>query len=171
MMLRWRHSDIRTRTLAISLGPALLLTLLLTGYLAYSRLQDLHAELTQTGQLIADQLAPATEYGVISGNIPILEGLLRASLDIPHVRFIEVHDRTGEVLAYVERAQGGRDARIEVFEADILRQQVRLDDPFLLSPPLAAREPAEERLGRVVVGMTDEAFDRRQTQIFLRARR
>lgn len=169
MMLRWRHSDIRTRTLAISLGPALLLTLLLTGYLAYSRLQDLHAELTQTGQLIADQLAPATEYGVISGNIPILEGLLRASLDIPHVRFIEVHDRTGEVLAYVERAQGGRDARIEVFEADILRQQVRLDDPFLLSPPLAAREPAEERLGRVVVGMTDEAFDRRQTQIFLRA--
>ena len=31
MMMRWAQSDIRTRTLAISLGPALLLTLLLTG--------------------------------------------------------------------------------------------------------------------------------------------
>ncbi|MCQ4347361.1 ATP-binding protein [Pseudomonas stutzeri] len=168
-MMHWRHSRIRTRTLAISLGPALLLTLLLTGYLTYSRLQDLHEELTQTGQLIADQLAPATEYGVISGNIPILEGLLQASLEIPHVRYIEVRDRSDAVLAYVEQPRGGRDASIEVFEARILRQQVRLDDPFLISPPLPLRTPEEDRLGRVLVGMTDEAFERRQTQILLRA--
>jgi signal transduction histidine kinase/ActR/RegA family two-component response regulator len=169
MMLRWCHSDIRTRTLAISLGPALLLTLLLTGYFTYTRLQDLHEELRQTGQLIADQLAPATEYGVISGNTPILEGLLQASLNIPHVRFIEIRDLGNEVLAYVERAHGPSSATIEVFRADILRQQVRLDDPFLLSPQPPASPAGEERLGSVVVGMTDEVFVKRQEQILVRA--
>lgn len=77
-----RHGwDIRTRMLAISLGPALLLTLLLTAYFTYSRLQDLRQELTHTGQLIADQLAPAAEYGVIAGNTPVLQKLLQATLD------------------------------------------------------------------------------------------
>ena len=169
MMLRWRHSNIRTRTLAISLGPALLLTLLLTGYFTYTRLQDLHAELTQTGQLIADQLASATEYGVISGNTPILDSLLQASLHTPHLRFIEVRDREDQVLAYVEQALGRRDTRIEVYEAAIVRQQIRVDDTFLLSPPLPQNDSGEELLGRVVVGMTDEAFRQRQQQILLRA--
>ena len=36
-------------------------------------------ELEQTGQLIADQLAPASEYGVISGNIAVLESLASAT--------------------------------------------------------------------------------------------
>ena len=36
--------NIQTRMLAISLGPALLLTVLLTGYFTYSRLQDLRLE-------------------------------------------------------------------------------------------------------------------------------
>ena len=169
MMLRWRHSDIRTRTLAMSLGPALLLTLLLTGYLTYARLQDLHKELTQTGQLIANQLAPAAEYGVIAGNTPILDGLLRASLNNPHVRFIEVRDRERLTLAYVERPHSGGDAQVEVFVAPILRQRIKLDTTFLLNPPQVQVGDAEDEIGQVVVGMSDEAFRQRQTQILLRA--
>lgn len=169
MMLRWRNSDIRTRTLAMSLGPALLLTLLLTGYLTYARLQDLHKELTQTGQLIANQLAPATEYGVISGNTPIIDGLLQASLNTPYVRFIEVRDREQRILAYVERPHPGSDAQVEVFQAPILRQKIKLDTTFLLNPPQAQAADIEEEIGHVVVGMSDEAFRQRQTQILLRA--
>ena len=169
MMMRWGQSDIRTRTLAISLGPALLLTLLLTVYFTYTRLQDLNQELMKAGQQVANQLAPAAEYGVISGNIPILDSLLRASLNTPHVRFIEVRDREGLALAYVEQANERGDTRIQVFQAPILRQTVSLDDPFLLSPPPPQAAIGEETLGQVVVGMTDEAFSRRQQQILLRA--
>ena len=168
MMLRWFKTDIRTRTLAISLGPALLLTLLLTGYFTSTRLHDLREELMQTGQLIANQLAPAAEYGVIAGNVPVLDGLLRASLRTPHVRFIEVRDIGGQVLAYVEQADERRDANIEVFHATIRRQSIALDDPFQLSPP-ALPAADEEPLGSVRVGMTDEAFSRRQQEILLRA--
>jgi hypothetical protein len=65
--------DIHTRTQIISLGPALLLTLLLISFFTFVRIQDLRQELNHTGQLIANQLAPASEYGVISGNNEVLE--------------------------------------------------------------------------------------------------
>ena len=55
-----RHWGINTRTQAISLGPALLLTLLLISFFTFVRIQDLRQELNHTGQLVANQLAPAT---------------------------------------------------------------------------------------------------------------
>lgn len=85
MTLR-RRWDINTRTQLITLGPALLLTLLLISFFTFVRIQDLRQELDHTGQLIANQLAPATEYGVISGNNDVLDSLLRATLATPHVR-------------------------------------------------------------------------------------
>ena len=53
-----RGWNIHTRTQLISVGPALLLTLLLTGFLTFTRLQDLRLEQGHIGQLIANQLAP-----------------------------------------------------------------------------------------------------------------
>ena len=61
-----RRWDIHARTQMMSLGPALLLTLMLISFFTFVRLQDLRQELNHTGQLIANQLAPATEFGVIS---------------------------------------------------------------------------------------------------------
>ena len=95
MILR-RGWNIHTRTQLISVGPALLLTLLLTGFFTFARLQDLRQELNHYGQLIANQLAPASTYGVISGNVGVLDALLQATLETPHVRFLEVRDRTGK---------------------------------------------------------------------------
>src|SRR5471032_1142562 len=91
MTLR-RRWDINTRTQLITLGPALLLTLLLISFFTFVRIQDLRQELDHTGRLIANQLAPATEYGVISGNIDVLDSLLRATLATPHVRFLEIQE-------------------------------------------------------------------------------
>jgi hypothetical protein len=95
--------DIHTRTQIISLGPALLLTLLLISFFTFVRIQDLRQELNHTGQLIANQLAPASEYGVISGNNEVLDSLMRATLSIPHVRFLEVQDSRNHILVYVEQ--------------------------------------------------------------------
>lgn len=91
MTLR-RRWDINTRTQLITLGPALLRTLLLISFFTFVRIQDLRQELDHTGQLIANQLAPATEYGVISGNNDVLDSLLRATLATPHVRFLEIQE-------------------------------------------------------------------------------
>ena len=120
-----RRWDINTRTQLITLGPALLLTLLLISFFTFVRIQDLRQELNHTGQLIANQLAPATEYGVISGNNDVLDSLLRATLATPHVRFLEIQDSSENILVYVEQPseKHDRSRSVKVFQAPIRLQR------------------------------------------------
>ncbi|MDH0302929.1 MULTISPECIES: ATP-binding protein [unclassified Pseudomonas] len=162
--------DIHTRTQIISLGPALLLTLLLISFFTFVRIQDLRQELNHTGQLIANQLAPASEYGVISGNNEVLDSLMRATLSIPHVRFLEVQDSRNHILVYVEQPDESlsRAQRVEVFQAPIRLQQIRLDNDFLQGKAPPPRI-GDDYLGRVIVGMSDDAFSQRQQEIVIKA--
>ena len=169
MMARSRW-DIHTRTQMMSLGPALLLTLLLISFFTFVRIQDLRQELKHTGQLIANQLAPATEYGLMTGNTHVLETLINASLNIPHVQFVQVQNRTNEVLAQAEHSPPGADqgSQVEVFQASVRLQKSPSGEYFLLSHNQTPA-PVEDYLGRVLVGMSGEAFSTRQQEILLKA--
>ena len=165
-----RHWGINTRTQVISLGPALLLTLLLISFFTFVRIQDLRQELNHTGQLVANQLAPATEYGVISGNKEVLESLMKATLATPHVRFLQVQDSANNVLVYVEQPSlsRGQPQQIEVFQAPVRLQRIQLNDDFLQAAPPPSGI-TEDYLGRVIVGMSNDAFSQRQQEIVLKA--
>jgi signal transduction histidine kinase/CheY-like chemotaxis protein len=169
-MTTQRGWNISTRTQILSLGPALLLTLLLISFFTVVRIQDLRQELNHTGQLIANQLAPASEYGVIVGNNDVLESLIRATMSTPHVRFLEVQDNTGKVLVHVEQAPDGAHSRqMEIFQAPIRLQQVKQDGNRLDESDDMASVPVEDYLGRVLVGMSSEAFNLREQEILLKA--
>ncbi|MBD1552010.1 ATP-binding protein [Pseudomonas typographi] len=166
MSFRWR-GDIHARTHIISLGPALLLTLLLICFFTFVRIQDLRLEMNHTGQLIANQLAPAAEYGVLSANDAVLDSLLRATLSIPHVRSLEVQDRDGNTLVYVEQpGQGPRAPKMELFKAPIRAQRYLSDEA---GGPGGEALHEDDYLGRVLVGMSDDAFNQRQQEILLKA--
>jgi signal transduction histidine kinase/CheY-like chemotaxis protein len=169
-MTAQRGWNISTRTQILSLGPALLLTLLLISFFTVVRIQDLRQELTHTGQLIANQLAPASEYGVIVGNNDVLESLMKATMSTPHVRFLEVQDSTGQVLVHVEQApENARDRQMEIFQAPIRLQQVKGDGNRLDDADDIATAPIEDYLGRVLVGMSSDAFNLREQEILLKA--
>ncbi|UUD64479.1 response regulator [Pseudomonas seleniipraecipitans] len=169
-MKLWRGGNIHIRTQLISVGPALLLTLLLTGFLTFNRLQDLRVEINHTGQLIASQLAPATEYGVISGNRQVLESLLQATLKTPHLRFVEVRDRDDNILVYLEQPEHLQSANghLDIFQAPIQQQEVDLGSDFIPHDAGAATFPSGSYLGRVVVGVSSDAFNTRQQEILLK---
>lgn len=169
-MKLWRGGNIHIRTQLISVGPALLLTLLLTGFLTFNRLQDLRVEINHTGQLIASQLAPATEYGVISGNRQVLESLLQATLKTPHLRFVEVRDRDDNILVYLEQPEHLQSANghLDIFQAPIQQQEVDLGTDFIPHDAGAATFPSGSYLGRVVVGVSSDAFNTRQQEILLK---
>nr|WP_180202727.1 ATP-binding protein [Pseudomonas sp. SbOxS1]NYU02238.1 response regulator [Pseudomonas sp. SbOxS1] len=166
-----RRWDISTRTQIISLGPALLLTLLLISFFTFVRIQDLRQELNHTGQLIANQLAPATEYGVISGNNEVLESLLKATLATPNVRFLEVQDSADRILVYVEQPSASyqKPHQVEVFQAPVRLQRIALHNDFFQDGTAAPKAPAEDYLGRVIVGLSSDAFSQRQQEILLKA--
>jgi signal transduction histidine kinase/CheY-like chemotaxis protein len=170
-MIFRRRWDINTRTQLISLGPALLLTLLLISFFTFVRIQDLRQELTHTGQLIANQLAPATEYGVISGNNEVLESLLKATLATPNVRFLEVQDSANRILVYVEQpaAAHNRPHQVEVFQAPVRLQRISLHNDFFQDGKVTNGAANEDYLGRVIVGLSNDAFSQRQQEILLKA--
>jgi len=167
-MTMQRSWTISTRTQILSLGPALLLTLLLISFFTVVRIQDLRQELDHTGQLIANQLAPACEYGVIVGNNNVLESLMKATMATPHVRFLEVQDNSGQVLVHVEQPSSKQSPprQIEVFQAPIRLQQTGLGGARVAGDNNAL---TEDYLGRVLVGMSSEAFNQREQQILLKA--
>ncbi|GGE39555.1 histidine kinase [Halopseudomonas oceani] len=163
-----QRGTIYSRLILIATLPALLMGVVGFTFFTTARLDDVNRELQVTGQLIADQLAPAAEYGVISGNLSTLENLVKGALNVPHVRYVQVYDRAGNPLLRLDRSNDEKDELL-VFMADIMRQRIPLQsDLFLLDVPTAAQDDEQRYLGQVHVGLSNAAFIERQQGILLK---
>ncbi|KPB41181.1 Response regulator receiver:ATP-binding region [Pseudomonas savastanoi pv. phaseolicola] len=125
--MKFRHWDINTRTQIISLGPALLLTALLISFFTFVRIQDLRQELNHTGQLIANQLAMAVEPGVATGDIDGLKALMRATLSMPSVRYVEIQDSSNTAMIYIDQPRENEQLarQMEIFQASVYPQRTK----------------------------------------------
>lgn len=88
------------------------------------------------------------------------------------MRFIEVRDRNDNILVYVEQLPGALQnaAPIDIFHSTIQRQRIALaSDPLLDGASEGDGQSGEDYLGRVVVGMSNDAFSQRQQEILLKA--
>ncbi len=167
-MKQWLGSSIHRHTLFVSLLPAVLVAFLLTGYFTLSRLQNLQEELANSGQLAANQLAPAAEFSVISGNLQVLDTLLKGTLKHPNIAFIEIYDNEQQLLTRIAKDLPKNTAG-PTFQANITRQTVLLDPLFLSSSFLADTVEQEETIGHVLVGMTDSILKKQQQHILFHA--
>ena len=78
------------KLLVLGALPAILMFLVLMGFFTSARLDDARQTLADNGQLLADSLAPALEYPVVSGNTQALEQILSQSLKNSLVDWIRV---------------------------------------------------------------------------------
>lgn len=164
-----QHGTIFSRLILIATLPVLLMGVVGFSFLTSERLDDVNRELQLTGQLIADQLAPAAEYGVISGNLRTLESLVQGALNMPHVRYVQVFDQAGLPLLMLSKEASNPDAGLQVFVADIMRQRIQLQNElFLLDSPATDNDDQMRYLGQVHVGLSNEAFVARQNSILLK---
>ncbi|HAN56263.1 MAG TPA: hypothetical protein DCQ77_08795, partial [Betaproteobacteria bacterium] len=83
----------------LALLPATLLALSLGYFFTISRITDLDQALRNRGIAIARHLAPASEYGVFSGNREILQHLADSVHNDPDVIAVAITDRKGNILA------------------------------------------------------------------------
>ncbi len=95
-MNKW---GIKGKILFLALMPAAAIALLLGVHFTTSRIADLEQSLENRGNAIARQLAPASEYGVISGNHEILQNLTDAALREADVSAVSIYDMSGTLLA------------------------------------------------------------------------
>lgn len=91
---------IKSRVMLLGTLPALLFVIILAGYATSNIFDILNQSLSDRGRIVASQLAPASEYGVISGNRIVLQRLVQQVLtNEPDLKTILVEDSQGQVLA------------------------------------------------------------------------
>ncbi len=93
------HLRLRTQILLVALLPALLLSLVIGGYLLMTRVADLHESQQKLGEAIVSHLAPASEFAVLSGNRDVLQQLANRLVDEADVSLVRIMDVEGEVLS------------------------------------------------------------------------
>src|SRR6266566_7814700 len=103
-----KNWGIQTRVLFLALLPLTLIVLLISVHFVLTRLHDLDDVLQFRSQALARGLAPACEYGVVSGNRAILLSLAQSALAEPDVVAVAVTDMDGQALARAKAAE--RDA-------------------------------------------------------------
>lgn len=98
--LGFNNIGIKSRVILLGTIPALLFAIILAGYAISNVFDVLNQSLSDRGRIIASQLAPAAEYGVISGNRQILQKLVQQALtNEQEVKTVLILDNKGMVLA------------------------------------------------------------------------
>lgn len=159
-----------SRTLLLGLGPALVISIIISGYFINARLLDVKQELDNKGQLIAVQLASTADYFVLTGNQSIISPLARVLLDDDDVQFIEIEDIGGGLL-YSQSDNGFAELNkvedkgiLRWYQADIIQYDVLADEDDWFT-----KESKEKILGQVRVGLSEAFVENRQGEIILHA--
>ena len=138
-----KNLGIKSRVIILGTIPALLFAIILAGYAISNIFGILNQSLLDRGRVIASQLAPAAEYGVISGNSLVLQKLVQKVLAAEsEVRTVLVLNNQGHVLAlsgpelsteliHKIRQQKNQELMLDegiIFTSAIQRSLVEIDD-------------------------------------------
>lgn len=175
---------IRGRVIGLAMVPVAIIGVLLLFQLISGKIDDLDQSLRTRAAAIARQLAPAAEYGVVSGNIAVLQTLLDKVAIEPDIRGVAIFSDTGERLAHVgpgdwmDPAQGGLPAdrihQIEytdrlVYYAPITRTEVAVDDFNEVDEASAQPGGRTQLLGWVGLDVSRSATFQSQRDAILRS--
>lgn len=131
-----KHWNIRKRMVLLALLPAAAIAALLGTYFIDVRMRELEQSLQERGLAVARQLAPASEYGLFSGNREVLQALLDATLKEPDVKAVTLTSADGEI--FVRSGEPGSPpapfaAPRQTFAAQASGQAVWFSVPIYLS--------------------------------------
>jgi len=108
--------------------PAVLMFAALMLFFTYVRLQDANERVAEHSQIVADSLAPALEYAVVSGNTSVLNDIISESLRRSHADWIRVTNVSGDVIGFISHANAAASARKQ---ADVEARLATLAAPAL----------------------------------------
>ena len=168
---------IHKQMLFLGVFPALLMFFFLSSYFVFERLADVEKELEVRGGLIAKQLAPVSEYSVISGNITVLKQIISPLLDNHEVLYITITDSNNQVLLHsygeAKKAAGERATKVGdilLFTEKIIQQSLDVEDLNFDFDNTSKNIHADETvkvLGEVLVAMSTIEVKNRQREIML----
>ncbi|MEO6117617.1 MAG: diguanylate cyclase, partial [Methylotenera sp.] len=169
-----KNIGIKSRVIFLGTIPALLFAIILAGYAISNVFGVLNQSLYDRGRIIASQLAPAAEYGVISGNKQILQRLVQEALSNEQdLRTVLVVDNLGQVLALSgpalttklideinkSNAQAFNLKNSTIFTSPIYRSLVEIDDfTSYGSEPSNKSGLSQLKIGQVYVELSNQTL-------------
>lgn len=124
---RWQKLSIAKQILLLSTVPMLVLFIAIFSFLLGARLADQEAMQHEHGELLAKQLAVASEFAVLTGDLEQLQALLQRSLD-GMVKNIQVWDNQNRLLGSIGDTAIGN---FDHFSAAIALEPIDVDDTFI----------------------------------------
>ncbi|VAW62297.1 BarA sensory histidine kinase (= VarS = GacS) [hydrothermal vent metagenome] len=82
----------------LALLPTLIIAITLSSYFSFNQHSDIEASFHAKGAFIANNLAPASEYGVFSNNLDILDNLVLNTLNDSDVVNVTISNKENETL-------------------------------------------------------------------------
>lgn len=183
-----KNLGIKSRVILMGTIPALMFAIVLAGYAISNVFDILNQSLLDRGRVIASQLAPAAEYGVISGNRLILQKLVQKVLATEsEVRTVLVLNNQGQVLALngpeisaeqIDKISKQKNQELKldkgiIFTSAIQRSLVEIDDFSNAQESIEdpAKTAAELVIGRVYVQLSNQTLKNHKldliTKIFM----
>ncbi len=170
-----KNLGIKSRVIFLGTIPALLFAIILAGYAISNVFGVLNQSLFDRGRIIASQLAPAAEYGVISGNTAMLQKIVQQVLTTEQeVRTVLVLNSKGQVLALSGpelpinlidkiKQQNNQELRLDrgiIFTSPIYRSLVEIDDFGGASEIVGSENKimAQQEIGRVYVELSKQTL-------------
>lgn len=178
-MNKW---GIKAKVLFLALIPAAVIAVVLAFHFTSSRITDLDQSLQDRGLAIARQLAPASEYGVISGNREILQTLVDAAMREADVSAVYITDVSGKVLVVSGRPAMMRFANAmvpsgtrvtagdaSVFRIPVYQSEVRVEDVLDDHALVSAVKPqtASKVIGEVNIELSLKHTIQRKNELFM----
>jgi diguanylate cyclase (GGDEF)-like protein len=138
-----QNLGIKSRVILLGTLPAVLFAIILAGYAITKVFGNLNYSLYDRGRIIATQLAPAAEYGVISGNLDRLQKLVQQILtNEQELRSVVITDDYGRVLAFSGRPITKK--LLQQMIADKSQELAWKNGVIFLSPILRSLEEVED---------------------------
>lgn len=141
MIQEW---GIKSRVLFLTLVPTIIISLLLSAYFTSTRIQDLEKALRDRGYAIALQIAPASEYGVFSGNTAVLQRLANETLSEPEVRSVSIFNKDGQLLAHAGHEHKTPTNILSIYEQSHGITMADTGNTLLFTIPISIRDVLTE---------------------------
>lgn len=169
-----RNWGIRNRVLLLALLPVISLGIVLSSYFVQSRVRDLKAAQATLGRTMADQLASASLYGVLTENPEALHALAESGVHEPNIESVTITGDSGQIMATVRRPM-----QLGNGFTDVLARRIGAKTGFegslvFTRPILRSVIPADgtsaavlQQLGSVTVKLSEVHFAESQARIIM----
>jgi len=172
-MKKFRLSSLRSKALLLGVIPAVVMSLLVGGYLVNARLDDLRKALQSRGQALADELAATALYGLFIGDSKTLQASVNGFLSRRDITTITIRSSDDTIQLRFDNPQfqndqqASRNYELYPFHADVAGiQTIEAISPGG-SEPIPPEAPPS--LGSVELTLADRSMVSLQKEVLLTA--